>query len=197
MWNVENAVSRGVRASWSRGKATFTLGANHGYYSGNFGAAEAAIAYAPDPRESILAVWLDPNARTPANKTTSIANKELLNLVYTRTQGKLQLAPYVLWARSPSSRAIGYASPESAFGGALLADLAWSSTFSTALRWETLHDGSSRADTSANADLIGYGPGSGITSWTLTPAWKLGGGAFFRVDVSEAHVSGAELGAQM
>lgn len=194
VWNVENAVSRGIRASWSRDKVTLTLGANDGYYSGNFGAAEAAVAYAPDPSESILAVWLDPNPRTPGNKTTSIANKQLLNLVYSRTQGKLQLAPYVLWARSPSSTALGYANSESAFGGAFLANLSWSESFSTALRWETLHDSSAQTDTSANADLIGYGPGSGITSWTLTPAWKLGGGAFLRIDLSEAHVSGAAPG---
>jgi len=194
VWNVENAVNRGIRANWTQGKTTLTLGANDGYYSGKYGAAEAAISYALDPSDSLLAVWLDPNARTPGNKTTSIANKELLNLVYTRTSGKLQLAPYVLWARSPASPALGYANSESAFGGAALANLTWSSSFSTALRWETLHDSSSSADASINADLIGYGPGSGITSWTLTPAWKLGGGAFFRIDFSEAHVTGASPG---
>jgi len=194
VWNVENAVERGIRTNWTQGKTTLTLGANDGYYSGNFGAAEAAITYAPDPSESLLAVWLDPNAQTPGNKTTSIANKELLNLVYTRTSGKLQLAPYVLWARSPASSALGYANSESAFGGAVLANLTWSNDFSTALRWETLQDSSSQIDTSINSDLIGYGPGSGITSWTLTPAWKLGGGAFFRIDFSQAHVTGAAPG---
>ena len=193
-WNVENAVSRGIRAAWIHDKTTFTLGADDGYYSGHFGAAEAAIAYAADPDDSVLAVWLDPNPRTPGNKTTSIANKELFNLVYTRTQGRLQLAPYVLWARSPSSPALGYADSESAFGGAFLANLTWSTCFSTALRWETLHDSSAQTDGSPNADLIGYGPGSGITSWTLTPAWKLGGGSFFRIDLSQAHVSGAAPG---
>jgi hypothetical protein len=194
VWNVENAVERGIRANWTQGKTTLTLGANDGYYSGNFGAAEAAVSYALDPSDSILAVWLDPNARTPGNKTTSIANKELLNLVYTRTSGKLQLAPYVLWARSPASSALGYANSESAFGGAVLANLTWSNNYSTALRWETLHDSSSATDSSVNADLIGYGPGSGITSWTLTPAWKLGGGAFFRIDLSQVHVKGAAPG---
>ena len=194
VWNVENAVSRGIRANWIRDKATFTLGANDGYYSGDFGAAEAAIAYAADPNDSILAVWLDPNPRTPGNKTTSIANKELFNLVYTRTQGTLQLAPYVLWARSPASPALGDANSESAFGGAILANLTWSSCFSTGLRWETLHDSSAQTDKSPNADLIGYGPGSGITSWTLTPAWKLGRGSIFRIDFSQAHVSGAAPG---
>ena len=194
VWNVENAVSRGIRANFTHGKTTLTLGANDGYYSGNFGAAEAAVTYAPDAGDAILAVWLDPNSRTPGNKTTSIANKELLNLVYTRTQGKLQLAPYVLWARSPSSQSLGYANSESAFGGAVLANLTWSGGFSTALRWETLHDSSSESDTSANADLIGYGPGCGITSWTLTPEWKSAGGPFFRIDLSRAHVTGLTPG---
>jgi len=194
VWNVENAVSRGVRAAWTTGKAVVTLGADDGYYSSKYGAAEASLTYAPDANDSILGVWLDPNARTPGNPTTSIANKELFNLVYTRTSGKLQLAPYVLWAHSPASSSLGYTNAEGAFGAAILADLTWSHNFSTALRWETLHDGSSPTDTSPNADLIGYGPGCGISSWTLTPQWKLGGGAYFRFDVSSAHVTGPKPG---
>jgi len=194
VWNVENAVSRGVRANWSQGKTTLTLGVNDGYYSGKYGAAEAAISYALDPSDSLLAVWLDPNPRTPANATTSIANKELYNFVFSSTHGALQLSPYALYARSPASAALGYTASESAFGAAILANETWSSKFSTALRWESLHDGSSQTDTSSNADLIGYGPGSGITTWTLTPAWKLGGGAYFRVDLSQAHVTGPAPG---
>ena len=189
-WNVENAVSRGVRAAFTSGKAVIDLGANDGYYSGKFGAAEAAITYAPDASESALLVWLDPNPRTPPNPTASIANKELLNAVYTKTAGKLQLAPYVLWARSPASASLGYTSEETAFGGAVLVNSTWSSAFSTALRWETLHDGSGPGDTSPNSDLIGYGPGCGIDSWTLTPTWKLNGGTWLRFDLSSAHVTG-------
>ena len=37
---------------------------------------------------------------------------------------------------------------------------------------------------SANADLIGYGPGSGVSTWTVTPAWKLGGVMSVRIDFS-------------
>ena len=189
VWNIENAVSRGVRAAFTSGKAVVTLGVNDGYYSGKYGAAETAISYAPDSSQSVLAVWVDPNPRTPSNTTATIANKQLLNLVYTKSHGKLQLAPYVLWARSPASTPLGYTSSETAFGAAALANVAWSSTFSTALRWETLHDGSSASDTSPNADLIGYGPGCGISSWTLTPSWKLSGGTWLRFDLSSAHVT--------
>jgi len=194
VWNVENAVTRGIRANWSQGKTTLTLGVDDGYYSGKYGAAEAAIAYALDPSDSLLAVWVDPNSKTPGNPTTSIANKQLLNLVFTSTHGNLQLAPYILYARSSASSALGYVNAENAFGVAVLANESWSSRFSTALRWESLHDASSPTDPSLNADLIGYGPGSGITTWTLTPAWKFGGGAFFRIDLSQAHVTGAASG---
>jgi hypothetical protein len=191
VWNVENAVSRGVRASWTSSKAVVTLGANDGFYSGKYGAAEAAVNLTLDPSDSLLFVWLKPNVRTPGNPTTSVANKELLNLVYTRTHGNLQIAPYVLWARSPSTPSLGYTNSESAFGAALLANLTFAPKFSTAFRIESLHNGSSPGDTSANADLIGYGPGSGISTWTVTPAWNLGHGAYFRVDFSHAHVTGA------
>jgi putative OmpL-like beta-barrel porin-2 len=190
VWNVENAVSRGFRAAWTSGKAVVTLGANDGFYSGKYGAAEASVTLTPDPSDSLLFVWLDPNTRTPGNPTTSVANKELLNFVFTRTHGNLQLAPYVLWARSPSAPSLGYTNSESAFGAAFLANLTVTPKFSTAFRWETLHNGSSPSDTSANADLIGYGPGSGITTWTVTPSLNLGHGAYFRVDFSNAHVTG-------
>lgn len=194
VWNVENAVSRGVRAAWTRGKLTTTLGANDGFYSGHYGAAEGSLAFAPDANDSLLFVWLDPNSRTPGNPSSSVANKELFNLVYTRTRGNLQLAPYVLSARSPSAAGLGYPQSESAFGAALLANLTLSSRFSTAARWESLHNSSGPSDTSLNADLVGYGPGSGVTTWTITPAWTLGHGAFARVDFSHAHVTGAANG---
>lgn len=194
VWNVENAVSRGVRAAWTRGKFTTTLGANDGFYSGHYGAAEAALAFAPDASDSVLFVWVDPNSRTPGNPSASVANKQLLNLVYTRTRGNLQIAPYVLSARSPTAAGLGYTQSESAFGAALLANLTLSSRFSTAARWESLHNSSGPSDTSLNADLVGYGPGSGVTTWTITPAWNLGHGAFARVDFSHAHVTGAANG---
>ena len=194
VWNVENVVTRGVRASWTSGKAVVTLGANDGFYSGKYGAAEAALTFAPDPSDSLLFVWVDPNSRTPGNPTTSVANKELFNVVYTRTHGNLQLAPYVLWARSPAAPGLGFTSSESAFGAAILANITWSSRFSTGVRLETLHNGSSAGDTSANADLIGYGAGSGISTFTVTPAWSLGHGTFLRVDFSSAHVTGAAPG---
>ena len=51
-----------------------TLGANDGYFSGSYGAPEASLTYTPDPSQSLLFVWLDPNSRTPGNPTTSIAS---------------------------------------------------------------------------------------------------------------------------
>ncbi|HME82271.1 MAG TPA: outer membrane beta-barrel protein [Candidatus Eremiobacteraceae bacterium] len=185
VWNVENAVSRGVRMSFTTGKLSVTGGANDGFYSGSWVAAEGSLNYVPDSNESLLFVALIPNAQTPPNPTASVANKELLNLVYTRTLGKLQIAPYVLWAHSPSAPGLGYTSSESAFGAAVLADMNFSSKWSTALRYETLHNSSMPGATSLNADLVGYGPGSGVNTLTLTPEWK-DGPVFARVDFSEA-----------
>jgi hypothetical protein len=184
VWNVENAVSRGVRANFTTGKLTVTAGANDGFYSGSWVAAEGALNYVPDSNESLLFVTLLPNSKTPPNPTASVANKELFDLVYTRTFGKLQIAPYVLWANSPSAPSLGYTSSESAFGAALLAQMSFSSKWSTALRYETLHNSSMPGATSLNADLVGYGPGSGVNTLTLTPEWK-DGPVFARVDFSD------------
>jgi hypothetical protein len=184
VWNVENAVSRGVRANFTTGKLTATAGANDGFYSGSWVAAEGALNYVPDSNESLLFVTLLPNSKTPPNPTASVANKELFDLVYTRTLGKLQIAPYLLWANSPSAQSLGYTSSESAFGAALLAQMNFSSKWSTALRYETLHNSSMPGATSLNADLVGYGPGSGVNTLTLTPEWK-DGPVFARVDFSD------------
>jgi hypothetical protein len=188
VWNVENAVSRGFRASFTSGKLTTTLGANDGFYSGRFGAAEGSLTFAPDASDSLLFVALIPNSRTPGNPTASVANKELLNVVYTRTRGNLQLAPYILYARSPAASGLGYAGPESAFGAALLANWTLSNHFTTAFRYETLHNSSTINDTSANADLVGYGPGSGVNTYTITPGWS-NGHAFARMDLSSVRVT--------
>jgi len=48
-------------------------------------------------------------------------------------------------------------------------------------------------DTSANADFLGYGPGSRATSFTITPAYKVN--LFFvRAEFSTVIVEGARLG---
>ncbi len=193
VWNVENAVSRGVRASFTAGKLTTTLGVNDGFYSGRFGAAEGALSFAPDASDSLLFVALIPNSRTPGNPTASVANKELLNVVFTHTRGNLQLAPYILYARSPAASSLGYAGPESAFGGAVLANWTLSSHFTTAFRYETLHNSSTINDTSANADLVGYGAGSGVNTYTITPGWS-NGHEFARMDLSSVRVTSPSSG---
>jgi hypothetical protein len=188
VWNVENAVSRGFRASFATGKLTTTLGANDGFYSGRYGAAEGSLTYAPDASDSLLFVALIPNSRTPGNPTASVANKELLNVVFTRTRRNLQIAPYILYARSPAAASLGYRGPESAFGAAFLANWTLSSRFTTAFRYETLHNSSTINDPSLNADLVGYGAGSGINTYTVTPGWS-NGHAFARMDLSTVRVT--------
>jgi hypothetical protein len=135
-----------------------------------------------------LFVALIPNSRTPGNPTASVANKELLNVVFSRTRGNLQIAPYILYARSPAAASLGYKGPESSFGGAFLANWTLSSHFTTAFRYETLHNASTVGDTSANADLVGYGSGSGVNTYTLTPGWS-NGHAFARMDFSSVRVT--------
>jgi hypothetical protein len=111
-----------------------------------------------------------------------------LNVVFTHTRGNLQIAPYILYARSPAAANLGYRGPESAFGGAFLANWTLSNHFTTAFRYETLHNSSTINDTSANADLVGYGPGSGINTYTVTPGWS-NGHAFARMDLSTVRVT--------
>ncbi len=77
----------------------------------------------------------------------------------------------------------GYTKAESSTGLVFLANYAASSVYNVAFRFESVTNASGTTDASLNADLVGYGPGSGATTWTITPTWHPGP-FFARVDFS-------------
>ncbi len=184
VWTAETTFSRGLRLAYTNGKISGTLGYDDGYYSGNSGRAlEGLFGWAPTANTNWQFGFTLPGANTPGNVTASVANKREYDFMLTQQYGKLQLLPYVLIVESPASAAQGYTKAESATGLAVLADWAFNSAYSVGFRFESFGNGSGTADTSLNADLVGYGPGSGATTWTITPAWHPGP-FFVRVDFS-------------
>ncbi len=194
IWNIETAVSRGVRANFSGSRFNAGLEVNDGFYSGNRLGVEGQISNTPNASTTFEFVWVIPNASAPGNATASIANKQLYNPLLTYSTGRWAFSPYALWVISPASKALGYISAEHAFGAVLGVAYALSPTWSLPLRVEYGVNGSTRSDTSLNANLLGYGPGSRAWTFTLTPTYRRG--VFFaRAEASQAEVSAFTPGA--
>ncbi len=184
---LEPTISRGVRASYTQGKASGTLEIDDGFYSGNAGRAlEGLIGLAPSAATNVQLAFIVPGRNTPGNPTSAIANKTEYDVMLTQQIGKLQLLPYALFVRSPASARLDYTTSERASAYALLANYAFNLTSSIALRYERAADASSVADSSANADLLGYGPGSRAESWTITPSYHPGP-LFVRAEYANVH----------
>jgi hypothetical protein len=173
-WNAEPTISRGIRATYTPGKLTANLEFNDGYYSGSHRAIEALVGWQSDPNTNVSFAFITPDRNTPPNLTAAVANKAEYDLMIAKQFGKLQILPYLLWINSPASAANNYASTETAFAQAFLANYAFGGNWSIAARFEALQDSSSAADAGANADLIGFGPGSNAVTYTLTPQYKAG-----------------------
>lgn len=174
VWAAEPVFSRGVRFQYTQGKFTGDLEYDDGYYSGSHRAFEGLLGWAPSQSIDLQFAFIRPQADTPGNMTSAIANKTEYDVMLTQQIGKLQLLPYALFIDSPANAAIGYASNEAATGAAFLADYAVNDRFSVGARYEWFADHSGAGDTSANADFLGYGPGSRAASFTITPAYKAG-----------------------
>jgi len=172
VWNMETAVSRGVRFTTAQGPLTVNLGINDGFYSGRYLGFEGSLGVTPTPSFGYAFNFEIPNASAPANPTASIANRRLYNPSLTFASGKWQFQPNVLFVDSPVSATLGYTRDEQAFGAVLPASVSLSSVWSAAFRVEYGKNGSNPSDTSPNANLLGYGPGSSAWSYTLTPAYK-------------------------
>lgn len=187
-WNAEPVVSRGVRATVTSGKFTGVLGLNDGFYSGTLNAVEAQLAETANDTVSWSISALVPSANARPNPTAAIANRWEINPALTLTLKRASVVPYLLYVGSPSSTALGYARNERATYAGVLVSHALANGWSLGWRIEYAKNASSTSDTSANADLVGYGPGSNARTFTLTPAYKKN--AFFaRAEVSTAAVS--------
>ncbi|HEX5274261.1 MAG TPA: outer membrane beta-barrel protein [Candidatus Rubrimentiphilum sp.] len=172
VWNMEPVVSNGVRVAYSNAGFSAALEYNDGFYSGNHRAFEGLLGWNLTPASSVQFIFIIPDANTPSNNTVLIANKREYDLMYTQQVGKLQLLPYALWVQSPSSSALGYANSQRAFGAVMIASYAFNGALSLGGRFEAVGNSSSVHDFSFNSDLVGYGPGSSATTFTLTPAYK-------------------------
>jgi Putative beta-barrel porin-2, OmpL-like. bbp2 len=190
LWNLENTVTRGAQFDYSSGAISASLAWTDGFYSHRFNNLTGSFSYALSPSDTLTAVIYDTLGNTPYGSSASpevLNNSRIYNLIYSHSAGNWTLTPYIQYVESPASTELGYTHDNSSTGVALLADYAINKQWSLGARVE--YAISSGADnTSANNNLLGYGPGSRAWTLTFTPTWQ-SGGLFERTELSYAKVS--------
>ena len=94
-------------------------------------------------------------------------------VIYTYTKGPWIVSPYFQYGKLPTNAKVGVPKATSATGGAFNASYAFKSGFSLPARVEFLTSSGSITDGSVN--LLGFGAGSGGTTFTATPTYQKGG----------------------
>lgn len=173
-WNAESTFSRGIRVTYVRGAFSGNLEFNDGFYSGQLNSLEGLFGWQPTANTNLQVAFLVPPASQGPNPTTNIANKRLREVMLTQTVGRLTMTPYLLWVDSPKNVAINFNGDERAFFAVMIADYILDPAWSIGARYESAANRSATTDPSANADFLGYGPGSSASTITLTPAFRTG-----------------------
>jgi hypothetical protein len=174
LWNQEPIVSRGVQGNYTYGPVAFSLSLNDGFYSGNYDWLSGSATWTIDKVNTLEVVA---GGNFGQSKLSTFAtptpqdNSAIFNLIYTYSNAPWTITPYFQYTHVPSNAAVGLAD-SSTYGGAVLASYAFNSTWSLAGRAELI--GSSGPGFVGGTGLLGYGPGSGAFSFTLTPTWQQG-----------------------
>jgi hypothetical protein len=197
LWNQEPAISRGIQINDTWKKLTLAFSWNDGFYSDRYTSLSGSLAYAINASNT-LTFAAGGNAGTYARKfggansfpvtPTFQNNEQVYNLIYTYTKGSLTVSPYYQYTVVASNDAVyGVGDPGAhTNGGAILANYNFKHGFSLAVRPEYIK--SSGSVTTNEANLLGYGPGTGAFSFTVTPTW-VKDAFFLRGDVSIVHLS--------
>ncbi len=187
LWNQENAITRGLQANYTSGPVAASLSITDGFYSNRYSWVTGSLAWTFDPANILSFVYGGNTTRTThvSSATPLLQNNEqILNIIYTHTDGPWTLEPYLQYTRVPKSSEIGTLHSGTTWGGALFANYAFSPQFSLAGRVEYIDSSGSLEDGSPN---LLYGPGSNAWSFTLTPTWQLER-FFVRADLSYVKV---------
>lgn len=188
LWNQENAVNRGVQATYSQGPVTASVSWNDGFYSNRYNWLWGSLAYAIDKSNTLTFIAggnTDQTARVSAATPLLQNNSQVYNVIYTHTAGPWTLTPYLQYTRVPANDEIGIAHSASTLGAALFANYALDSHFSLAGRAEYIDSSGSVAN---GAPSLIYGPGSKAWSLTLTPTYQ-NGPLFVRGELSYVKAS--------
>ena len=125
------------------------------------------ISYAFDSSDTLAFVAMGSFSKLNINTfvaPVTLANSQIYNLIYTRTQGPWVISPYIQYTVAP--KVPGLTPSGSTIGAAVLAKYSFTPEFNLAGRVEYI-------SSSGAANLL-YGPGSNAWSITVTPTYQKG-----------------------
>jgi hypothetical protein len=170
LWNQENAVNKGVQVNYSTGPASFSVALTDGFYSDRYSVVSALAAFAVN-ENNILAVAAGANLSDTgiADSNTPLFqnNQDILNVIWTYTNGPLMLSPYFQYTRVSATPKLGITDKGTTTGVALFGKYSWEGGFSMGARAEYI-------DSKASSTNLLYGGGSKAYSLTLTPTYQQG-----------------------
>jgi hypothetical protein len=194
LWNQENAITRGIQLNETYKKLTLAFSWNDGYFSNRYTSFSGSLAYAINAANTLTFVGAGnagAYARTPANINVfptplNQNNGQIYNLIYMYSHGNWMIMPYYQYNVVKTNTKIGILNGGHANGGAILANYNFKHGISLAVRPEYIKSSGSVATGEAN--LLGYGSGSGAFSFTVTPTYSKDG-FFIRGDFSIVHLT--------
>lgn len=192
LWNQENAINRGIQVNQTLGKyVTAQLSWNDGYYSDRYTWLSGALTYAKGPHTVVFEGMGNYDKTAYQTAATPVQNNSTMYLVgYTYAKGAWIVQPYYQYSNVPTNPAVGVAHGATTNGGAFLASYAFKHGFSLPARIEYITSSGTAANGAVN--LI-FGPGSGATSFTVTPTIQKGA-LYFRGDIAWIHANNYTAG---
>jgi len=186
LWNQENVITRGVQVNQTMGKFAASLAWTDGFYSNRYTWLTGSLAYTNGAHALSFVAGGNLGQTKFETLATPVQNDgAIYNVIYTFTKGPWIVQPYFQYTDVPTNAKLGIAKGASTTGFAILASYAFKHGFSLPVRWEYI---SSSGGVSQDSVNLLYGPGSGGTSFTVTPTFQYGG-FFVRGDLSFVHAN--------
>jgi hypothetical protein len=170
--NQQNAITRGVQASYATGAFSLEAAWNDGFYSGRLSWLWLLASYTIDSNETITLVGggnLAHSSKSTFATPLFQDNGQIYNLIYTRTAGPWTVTPALQWTNVPRNAALGIAHGAAAYGAAVAATYTFGGGWAIAARGEYI---ASTGKHAAGAPNLLYGAGSRAWSLTLTPSYQ-------------------------
>jgi len=175
LWNQEPIVSKGVQANLTTGPVAWAVSINDGFYSGDYNWISGAATWTINPENTLVVSGGGPWERnTGGGLATPVAqnNSTIVTASYTYNSAPWTVTPYFQYTHVGKDAAFGFGQDASTWGGAVLASYKFTDTISLAGRFEYIDSSGSVAGGAPN--LLGFGPGSSATSFTITPTYQNG-----------------------
>lgn len=201
LWGQETAISRGIQLNETYKKLTLAFSWNDGFFSNRYTSLSGSLAYAFNAANTLsfvasgnagayVRIVPPPALYSPTPPLQN--NSEIYNLIYTYAKGNWTVTPYYQYTHVKTNPSIGIFQGSHTNGGAILANYNFKHGISLAGRAEYIKSSGTPLDDNS-INLLGYGPGSGAYSFTVTPTY-IKDGFFVRGDFSIVHATNSTPG---